>query len=205
MNTRFLCRLELAADTSALDAGMAHVPAKVLRFPRRSLRNPARRTLPQMRRAPLFIPGICMDAITTCPAAGIVAYCGTGLVTVPAWRPRKESLVTVPTRLLNGALPAMPTRNHPASVAEIDAALGCPGSNNASRKVEAAEELLALVAVHAGDLAPSGRTDRVTAALRQRLGIIGDLARNRPAAEYSAWVDRCLADVLTVRRDGGQK
>lgn len=95
----------------------------------------------------------------------------------------------------------MPTRNHPASVAEVDDALGAPGSLNASKKVQAAEELFEIVLDRAAaELAASGRYDRLATAFRQRMAIIAGLARNRPQHEFEEWIDRFLDEHRRCRR-----
>lgn len=89
----------------------------------------------------------------------------------------------------------MPTRNHPASVAEIDAALGVsPGSLLASKRVAAAEELFDAILSRPEALAPSGREDRVYTAFTQRLAVVAALARNRPAGEFERWIDTYFAN-----------
>lgn len=85
----------------------------------------------------------------------------------------------------------MSTRNHPASVAELDDALGVPGSQLASKRLASAEEVFEIL-TGPGSPFSRMRSDRAATAIRQRLGIIAALARNRPPAEFEAWLDNCL-------------
>jgi len=86
----------------------------------------------------------------------------------------------------------MATRHHPASVGEIDEALGTPGSNNASKKVAAAEELFDVLLAGTSELLASGRADRLRTSFCQRMRTIAALARNRPADEFERWLDTYL-------------
>ncbi len=87
----------------------------------------------------------------------------------------------------------MSTRNHSASVKELDEAFGCSGSLLASKKIAAAEEVFDLICEHGQSLARTGRCDRLQTAVRRRMAIIAAVARNRPAAEFEAWLDRYFA------------
>lgn len=92
----------------------------------------------------------------------------------------------------------MATRHHPASVAEIDDALGIPHTQHASKKIAAAEQLLDLIDMR--HLARSGRTDRAKTALLQRLRIIAAVAVQRPPDEFERWIDQYWADRYPQRR-----
>ena len=95
----------------------------------------------------------------------------------------------------------MPTRNHPASVTDLDEALGTPGSLNASEKIAAVEEVFGIV-LSGGNLASSGRSDRLRTAFKQRFAVIAAVARNRPADEFEQWLDRYFDESLTTKRSG---
>ena len=91
----------------------------------------------------------------------------------------------------------MPTKNYPAPVHTVAAALDvCPTAG--TRKIEAAEIFLDnfLDSIRL----PARRTDRAKTAFIQPLLIIAKLARHRPPEEFATWLETYWADRTHTRR-----
>jgi hypothetical protein len=85
----------------------------------------------------------------------------------------------------------MPCKSHPAAARSIAETLGVCRSA-ASRKVEAAEQLLEILVDRADRLAGDHRQHNRRQALIRRIAILARLVDRRPAEEFDAWLDTFL-------------
>lgn len=89
----------------------------------------------------------------------------------------------------------MSTRNHPASVVELDAALGTPGSQIASKRVGVVEERIFAAVLDAARAASrSGRTDRIETAFVQPIRHLARIIRHRPEVELDQWLENFIRE-----------
>lgn len=97
----------------------------------------------------------------------------------------------------------MASRRFPASGATISDELGvCPTAS--SRKVAAAEELLAALAERPTRWATTAEHRRVAAAIQARLRTIVALAERLPA-ETEQWIGAVVEEALTRRAGSGSR